>query len=157
MLNMSLGAICFTEECDYMVKVRVVANDDLQLIDVPNLASDQVYIIPDASKRKIYIWTGKECPKLRGYKAGTLATKFKSQEKLYGYEMEKLEEGAEPEGFMIEGVALPKVEPAPLPAREAYEEPAPKSEAKDPIAQIRSDIDYLKRMVDKIWDKVKNI
>ncbi len=68
-----------------MVKVCLIDNDDFKPVDVKILSPDQVCLIPDAEKMKIFIWAGKHCPKVKLYKAGTLATKFKSVGKFYGY------------------------------------------------------------------------
>ncbi len=67
-----------------MVKAWLIDNDDFTPIDVKIFSTDQVYLIPDAEKKKIFIWAGKDCLKVKLCKAGMLAMKFKSVGTFYG-------------------------------------------------------------------------
>ncbi len=162
-----------------MVKVWLIDNDDFKPIDVKILSPDQVYLIPDAEKKKIFIWAGKDCPKVKLYKAGTLATKFKSVGKFYGYEIEKVDESIEPAKFLLDtesaalASSLPPPEPAPSPTVEkgsgqcaptmTFDEgadatpPAPPAPSGDPLQQVLGELAEIKALLGKIWQKVKDI
>ncbi|HMF33903.1 MAG TPA: hypothetical protein VKK79_20935 [Candidatus Lokiarchaeia archaeon] len=97
-----------------------VENGEAFFQDVDALESEEVYLIPDSKVRKLYLWAGKNCPKLKLYAAGTAATKLKSIERLYGYEIVRVDEGSEPDDFISEifdaNKCLPSVSrPAPSP------------------------------------------
>jgi hypothetical protein len=159
-----------------MVKVWLIDNDDFKPVDVKILSPDQVYLIPDADKKKIFIWAGKDCPKIRLYKAGTLATKFKSVGKFYGYEIEKMDEAIEPAKFLTEtGEETTPASPTPAIGRQSAGEPndsgqcAPAmtfNEAKEypspatsgnTLEQIIAELAGIKEMLNKIWQKVKTL
>jgi hypothetical protein len=161
------------------MKVWIIANDEVQPVDVEALETDHCYIIPIEDKKKIYVWAGSQCPKMKLYKAGTLATKLKSTERLYGFEINNIEQGSEPEDFPLsavqgvmspnereEEVALPPrkvalgAKPAKLPKRAATLSvpPTEKNESiADTIAALKADIADIKSLVEKIWEKVEGI
>ncbi len=158
-----------------MVKVWLIDQDDFKPMDVKILASDQVYLIPDANRKKIFIMAGKDCPKVKLYKAGTLATKFKSVGKFYGYEIEKVEESIEPAKYLLESgpesPASPATTPEPV---ESQEKPGdsqcaptmtfdeipdapPTAPSGDRIGQLLAEIAGIKDLLGKIWQKIKDI
>ncbi len=163
-----------------MVKVCLIDNDDFKPVDVKILSPDQVYHIPDAEKKKIFIWAGKHCPKVKLYKAGTLATKFKSVGKFYGYEIEKVDESIEPAKFITETESAPPVNfpPQPESSPEAsaaiaadknsahcaptktfdeVPEAFPPVTPGDHLRQVLAELAEIKELLDKIWQKVKDI
>ncbi len=158
-----------------MVKVWLIDGDDFKPVDVKVLSPDQVYLIPDADKKKIFIWAGKDCPKIRLYKAGTLATKFKSVGKFYGYEIEKVDETIEPAKFLSESEEKTPASPPPAPRRqsagkpedegqcapamtfdEAQEYPSPATSGNS-LEQVIAELAGIKDLLNKIWQKVKNL
>ncbi len=163
-----------------MVKVWLIDQDDFKPMDVKILAPDQVYLIPDAEKKKIFIWAGKNCPKVKLYKAGTLATKFKSVGKFYGYEIEKVDESIEPAKFLMEEESAPPVSFPPQPASspeisvataadkgsaqcaptmmfDELPEASPPATSGDPLRQVLAELAEIKELLGKIWQKVKGI
>ncbi len=67
----------------------------------PALTTEGIYIIVDRTKKrpKMWIWSGGKSDKLDKYHGGVVATKLKSNLKLYGASIEVVEEGNEPENF----------------------------------------------------------
>jgi len=158
-----------------MVKVWIIDNDDFKPVDVKILSPAQVYLFPDPERKKILIWAGSQCPKLKLYKAGTLATKFKSMGKYYGYEIEKVDESFDPAKFLSESTAAPAESPkfpratAPprdvkgsmgsAPAMTFDEEPSAPAPiaSSDPINDVIKELAGIKDLLGKIWQKVKDI
>ncbi len=160
------------------MKIFIIDNDDFKPVDVKILAPDQVYLIPDPEKKKIFIYAGKDCPKVKLYKAGTLATKFKSVGKFYGYEIEKVDESIEPAKFLVEteSTTTPPVssEPVPEPPSPPAEETGsaqcaptmtfdevpetpPPAPSGDPLGPVLAELTEIKAFLGKIWQKIKDI
>ena len=48
----------------------MIENDKAQPVTVDSFAQEQCYLILDPEKKKILVWAGTQCPKLKLYKAG---------------------------------------------------------------------------------------
>jgi len=139
------------------MNVWVVEGEVARPVAVDQLASDQAYLIPDQNRRKIYLWAGKDCPKPQVYAAGVVATKFKSAEHLYGFEITRVEEGDEPEGFacictppsgqVAENNAITEV----ISGVDPIETPAGES---DLFPQVFAEITVIKQYLEMIGGKI---
>jgi hypothetical protein len=162
------------------MRAWIIVDDEAQSIEVDTLASDQCYLIPVREQKKVYVWAGSQCHKMQRYKPGTLATKLKSSEKLYGFEIENIEQGNEPAGFPLgsnnEVISPPVQEVELFEPREvtraekpAKREPIEKRVAPptapaekrasiaDNILAIKQNLSEIKAIVAKIWEKVESL